>query len=87
MPAPDDLSLTPPLPGRVAVRTLLLATTSCRSLIEKDASDPVLRKPSPFLAQPFGAGEQLEPAELVVLSTPLGGPDKQKTINMSWQSE
>ncbi len=76
MPAPDDFSLTPPLPGPVAARALVLAAMSCRTLIEKGASDPgaeELRQEILSWLNTIGAGEELEPAEPVLLSTPLGG--------------
>jgi hypothetical protein len=90
MPAPDDSSVTPPLPSRVAARALVLAAISCRGLIEKDAGDrdaeELRLEILPWL-DTVGAAEELEPAETDLLSTPLGGLDDKKTINMSWQSE
>jgi Domain of unknown function (DUF4272) len=90
MAAPDDFSFTPPLPGRVAARALVLAAISCRGLIEKDAGNPgaeELRQGILPWLDSIGAAEELEPAETNLLSTPLGGLDHKKTINMSWQSE
>jgi hypothetical protein len=49
---------------------------SCRTLIEKGASDPgaeELRQEIGSWLNTIGAGEGLEPAEPVLLSTPLGG--------------
>jgi hypothetical protein len=90
MAAPDDFSLIPPLPSRVAARALILAAISCRGLIEKDAGDPAaeeLRQQVLPWLDTIGAVEELEPAETALLSTPLGGLDSKQTINMSWQSD
>jgi hypothetical protein len=90
MASPDDFSLIPPAPGRVAARALVLAAMSCRGLIEKDAGDPSaeeLRKQILPWLDTIGAVAELEPAEAALLSTPLGGLDNKQTINMSWQAE
>jgi len=90
MTAQDDFSLIPPLPSRVAARALVLAAISCRGLIEKKAGDrgavKLRQEILPWL-ETVGVAHELEPAETALLSTPLGGLDSKKTINMSWQSE
>src|SRR5215471_6284823 len=44
MSAPDDFSCTPALPGRMAVRTLRLETTSCRSSCRHLSLMPTVRE-------------------------------------------
>jgi hypothetical protein len=86
----DDFSLTPPLPSRVAARALVLAAISCRGLIEKDAGKrgaEELRHKILVWLDAVDAADEAEPAEIALLSAPLGGLDAKKVVNMSWQSE
>jgi hypothetical protein len=90
MSATNDFSITPPDAGRVAARALVLSAVSCRGSIEKDAHNPEaeeLRKKVVRWLASIGASEELEPAEALLLSTPLGKLDRKATMNAGWQSE
>ncbi len=86
----DDFCSTPPSPERVAARALILASVSCRALIEKDAGKPgadeLRQKLLPWL-ESVGAAEELEPHERELIETDMGSLDPKKRINASWQSE
>jgi hypothetical protein len=88
---PDgEFSLTPPDANRVAARALVLAAVSCRAQIEKDAHDPgaeKLRQDVVRWLDAIGATEELEPAEVALLSTPLGKLDRRTQLNATWRSE
>ncbi len=90
MSATDDFSIAPPDASRVAARALVLSAVSCRGSIEKDAHNPEaeeLRKKVVNWLDSVGASEELEPAEALLLSTPLGKLDQKTTMNATWQSE
>jgi hypothetical protein len=86
----DDFSLTPPDAQRVAARAIVLSAVSCRALIEKDADvqeAEELRHRVVGWLDSIGAAEEMEPAEVTLLSTPLGKLDRKRTVNATWQSE
>lgn len=86
----DDFCPDPPSPERVAARALVLATVSCRALIEEDAGKPgaeeLRQKLLPWL-ESVGAAEELEPHEREFIEADMSSLDPKKRINGSWQSE
>jgi hypothetical protein len=79
-----------PSPARVQRRAVVLATVSCRGIIEAQAADDWVPKfhlrildwlPSADLE------EELEPEEAALLRTPLGTLTLQKRVNASWRAE
>jgi len=86
----DDFVPTPPAPERVAARALVLATVSCRGLIEEDAgksgAEELRQGLLPWL-EAVGAADELEPSEIDLISTPLGDLDPKKGLDASWRSE
>jgi hypothetical protein len=86
----EDSALDPPDVSRVAARALVLAAVSCRGSIERDAHDPEaeeLRQKVVSWLDSVGATEELESAEITLLSTPLGKLDQKMTVNATWKSE
>ena len=70
----DEFSLRPPDPNRVAARALVLSAVSCRALIEKDAHNAgaeTLRQRLVSWLDCIGVTEEMEPAEVTLLSTPV----------------
>jgi hypothetical protein len=86
----EDFVPSPPSPERVAARALILAAVSCRALTEKDAGKPgaeELRQGLLPWLDAVGATDELEPAEIDLISTPLGELDPKTRLNAGWQSE
>jgi hypothetical protein len=74
----------------VAARALVLSAVSCRGLIEKDALRPgaeSLRQEVVAWLDRIGAAEELEPSEIVLLTTPLGKLDSKAAMDAGWRSE
>jgi hypothetical protein len=86
----DDFEPEPPAAKRVAARALILAAISCRGLIEKDAgkegAEELRKCILPWLEVVSTIGEA-EPAEVALISTPLGELDRKQRLNASWRSE
>jgi hypothetical protein len=86
----DQFSLRPPDANRVAARALVLSAVSCRALIEKDAHSAgteALRQRLVSWLDCIGVTEEMEPAEVILLSTPVGKLDRKTQVNATWKSE
>jgi len=86
----DDFEPEPPSAERVAARALVLSAVSCRALIEKDAHKPGaegLRKEILPWLEAIGAIGEAEPAEIALISVPLGDLDPKRGLDPSWRSE
>lgn len=86
----DEFTLRPPDANRVAARAVVLSAVSCRALIEKDAHNPgaeTLRQKVVRWLDSIGVTEEMEPAEVTLLSTPVGKLDRKTQLNATWQSE
>ena len=86
----DEELPVPPTPSRVAARALVLASVSCRALIEKDAgedgAEELRLQIVPWL-EGLGVLDELETAELDLISVPLGALERKARLNASWKSE
>jgi len=86
----EDVAPGPPTADRVAKRAIILASVSCRALIEKDAhksgAEELRQKVFEWL-QCIGVSDELEPSETALLCTPLGKLDRRMQLNESWKSE
>jgi hypothetical protein len=86
----DEFVLNPPNASRVAARALALSAVCCRALIERDAHDPgaeELRQKVISWLEGIGVAGELESAETLLLSTPVGKLDQETTKNAGWRSE
>lgn len=86
----DEFLLKPPDANRVAARALVLSAVSCRALIEKDAHEAgaeTLRQGVVHWLDSIGVTGEMEPAEIALLSTPLGKLDRKTQLNATWQCE
>jgi hypothetical protein len=86
----EDLPLNPPDANRVAARALVLSAVSFRGLVERDAHHPEAEERRQKVVDwldSIGVADEMEPAEVALLSTPLGRLDQKATMNATWKSE
>jgi hypothetical protein len=80
----------PPSPLQVARRALVLATVSCRGILELDSERDAAAQ---FWARAsawwdgLGLDAELEPHEAALLRAPFGSPPQQARIDASWRAE
>jgi hypothetical protein len=85
-----DPEPAPPSPEKVARRALVLATISCRGVLELD---PDREEAARFWSRVsswwtrLGLDAELEPAEADLMAAPFGTAPRQDLVNASWRSE
>jgi hypothetical protein len=80
----------PPSPAKVARRAIVLATVSCRGILELDpARDEATRfwtRVSEWWSR-LGLSAELEPSEAALLAAAFGTSSQQDLVDASWRSE
>ncbi len=86
----EAVELNPPSPLRVARRALVMCAVVCRAFIENESDTQWaedLRHDVIEWTKCIGVFNELEPKEIIILTTPIGQLLAQDHINYSWQCE